>query len=73
MANLKHQDIIDEFYRLAKLKFEWMDDEMMEKIEEVTGITPEKLNSDIETGVRNGISPRLQLVLMKQLLHSMES
>ncbi|AUR96470.1 hypothetical protein NVP1225O_18 [Vibrio phage 1.225.O._10N.261.48.B7] len=73
MANLKHQDIIDEFYRLAKLKFEWMDDEMMEKIEEVTGITPEKLNSDIETGVRNGISPSLQLVLMKQLLHSMES
>ena len=65
---------LEEVDRLLKDLFreDWMDDEdwigFLEEVERTSGITPERLSSDIETGVNNGYPFETQIQMLKENL-----
>jgi len=65
---------LEEVDRLLKDLFreDWMDDEdwigFLEEVERTSGITPERLSSDIEAGVNNGYPFEKQIQMLKENL-----
>ena len=69
---MKYENEINEVINIVCPKESWMADEEHQEIIEETfkqmGITKQKLSDDIETGVKNGYSVKLQIELLKRNL-----